>query len=283
MLQVIKTRYSVILASPSAFLGLVIVTALVTIACFWEFIVPYPQHVAGAVDAASRFQAPSLRHLFGTNDLGQDVLSLTLAGTRVSIFGGIAVVLLGAFVGAVIGAIAGFFGGWLDEVLMRFTDLTLTIPSLILSMAIAAALGPGIVNMVLAIAFTWWPGYARLVRGEVRARREDMFVMAARLLGASPWRQLRVHIIPNLLAPVMVKFSLDIGFAILTVGALGFIGIGVKPPTPELGQLLSTARANMPDYWWTAVFPGIAIFLEVFGANLLGDGVRDLLDPRSGG
>jgi peptide/nickel transport system permease protein len=148
-------------------------------------------------------------------------------------------------------------------------------------MAVAAALGPGIFNMIIAIALSWWPGYARLVRGEVIAKKEELFVTAALALGAGWLRILRRHILPNVMTPVIVKMSLDMGFAILTVASLGFIGIGVKPPTPEWGSLLSVARNYMPDYWWTAIFPGLAIFVAVFGFNLLGDGLRDVFDPKA--
>ncbi|WBV45417.1 ABC transporter permease [Pseudoroseomonas cervicalis] len=262
-------------------LGLVIVLALLVVAILGPAIVPHPDHVAGLVQTGARFQPPSAAWWFGTNEVGQDVFSLTLAGTRISLLAGMAVVLVGAGVGVLAGAIAGFFGGWVDEVLMRLSDLMLTVPSLILAMAVAAALGPGTGNMIFAIALSWWPGYARLVRGEVMAKKEEQFVTAARAMGAGPARLLRRHILPNIISPVIVKMSLDMGFAILTVASLGFVGIGVKPPTPEWGSLLSVARANMPDYWWTAIFPGLAIFLAVFGFNLLGDGLRDLLDPKA--
>jgi peptide/nickel transport system permease protein len=204
-----------------------------------------------------------------------------IAGTRVSLFAALAVVVLGALVGTIVGAVAGYFGGWTDDILMRFADLKLTIPGLILAMAVAAALGPGIFNMIIAIALSWWPGYARLVRGEVIAKKEELFVTAALALGAGTARILRRHILPNVMTPVIVKMSLDMGFAILTVASLGFIGIGVKPPTPEWGSLLSVARNYMPDYWWTAIFPGLAIFVAVFGFNLLGDGLRDVFDPKA--
>ncbi len=262
-------------------LGLAIVLVLLAIAILGPAIVPHPDHVAGLVQTGARFQPPSADWWFGTNEVGQDVLSLTLAGTRISLLAGMAVVLVGAGVGVLAGAIAGFFGGWVDEALMRVSDLMLTVPSLILAMAVAAALGPGTGNMIFAIALSWWPGYARLVRGEVMAKKEEQFVTAARAMGAGPARLLRRHILPNIISPVIVKMSLDMGFAILTVASLGFVGIGVKPPTPEWGSLLSVARANMPDYWWTAIFPGLAIFLAVFGFNLLGDGLRDLLDPKA--
>jgi peptide/nickel transport system permease protein len=262
-------------------LGLAMVVCLLLIAAFGPWLAPFPDHVAGGVATANRFKPPSLAHPFGTNELGQDVFSLVLAGARVSLFAGLAVVMAGAAIGTAIGAVAGYAGGWIDETLMRLSDLKLTVPGLIFAMAIAAALGPGIVNMVIAIAAGWWPGYARLVRGEVMAKKEEMFVTAARAIGASPGRIVFRHILPNVMTPVIVKMSLDMGFAILTVASLGFIGIGVKPPTPEWGALLSVARNYMPDFWWTAIFPGLAIFVAVFGFNLLGDGLRDVFDPRA--
>ncbi|MEI4473417.1 ABC transporter permease [Frigidibacter sp. MR17.24] len=261
-------------------IGAVMVALVLLFAVFGPVLAPYPEHVAGGVDTAARFQPPSPAHPFGTNELGQDVLSLTMAGTTVSVLAGFGVVLIGAVIGTVVGAVAGYVGGWTDEVLMRFTDLTLTIPGLILAMAIAAALGPGFQNMVLAISLSWWPGYARLVRGEVLAAREEVYVTAARATGAGPGRILFRHVLPNCVSPIIVKMSLDMGFAILTVAGLGFIGIGVRPPTPEWGTLLSNARSYMPDYWWTAMAPGAAMFVAVFGFNLLGDGLRDILDPK---
>lgn len=268
-------------ASWLSIIGLAMVVALLLLATFGNAMAPYPEHIAGGVATANRFLPPSAQHWFGTNELGQDVLSLVLGGARVSVFAGVAVVLLGAAVGAFIGAIAGYAGGWVDEVLMRLADLKITIPGLILAMAVAAALGAGIVNMVIAIALSWWPGYARLVRGEVISRKQELFVTAARAIGAGPGRIVFRHILPNVMTPVIIKMSLDMGFAILTVASLGFIGIGVKPPTPEWGMQLSVARGYMPDQWWTAIFPGTAIFLAVFGFNLLGDGLRDVFDPRS--
>lgn len=262
-------------------IGAAIVLALLALALIGPAIAPYRQDLAGAVHTAARFRPPSAAHLFGTNELGQDMLSLVLAGTRVSLLSGLAVVLVGAAFGVLVGAIAGFFGGWTDEVLMRLVDLVLTVPSLILAMAVAAALGPGMVNLVAAIALSWWPGYARLVRGEVMAKKQDSFVIASITAGAGVTRLLWRHILPNVMSPIIVKMSLDMGFAILTVASLGFIGIGVRPPTPEWGSLLSVARGNMPDDWWTAIFPGLAIFVAVFAFNLLGDGIRDLFDPRA--
>lgn len=262
-------------------IGLAIVLILILLALIAPLIVPYPEHVAGTTNTAFRFQPPSSEAWFGTNELGQDVFSLVLVGSRVSLFSALMVIGLAIVIGTFVGAIAGYFGGWVDEVLMRFTDLLLTIPSLILAMAVAAALGAGVWNMIIAITVTWWPAYARLVRGEVIGKKQEQFVLAATALGARWPRILGLHILPNIVSPIVVKASLDMGFAILTVASLGFVGIGVKPPTPEWGTLLSGARAYMPDYWWTAVAPGTAIFLAVLAFNLLGDGLRDVLDPKA--
>ncbi len=267
--------------SKLSLLGGVLVALVLFFTAFGTALAPYPEHVAGGVDTANRFIPPSWAYPFGTNELGQDVLSLVMAGTTVSVLAGFGVVLIGSVIGTVVGAIAGFAGGWIDEALMRLTDLTLTIPGLILAMAIAAALGPGFGNMVIAISLSWWPGYARLVRGEVLAAREEVYVTAARAIGATPQRILFRHILPNTVSPIIVKMSLDMGFAILTVAGLGFIGIGVRPPTPEWGTLLSISRSYMPDFWWTAMAPGMAMFVAVFGFNLLGDGLRDVLDPKA--
>jgi len=261
--------------------GLLIVLILAVIAIAAPAIVPYPQDAIGGLHTAARFAPPSAAHWFGTNEVGQDMFTLVLMGTRISLFASLAVVVLAAVAGTLVGAIAGYFGGWIDEALMRFTDLVLTIPSLILAMAVAASLGAGLGNMIVAISLSWWPGFARLVRGEVLSKKEELFIVAAHALGAGAGRILRRHVLPNIASPIIVKMSLDMGFALLTVASLGFIGIGVKPPTPEWGLQLAVARPNMPDFWWTAIFPGLAIFLSVFGFNLLGDGLRDVLDPKA--
>ncbi len=267
--------------NPFGVAGAVIVVVLLLVALLSPWIVPYPEAVAGQVLPALRFAPPSLAHPFGANELGQDIFSLVIAGSRVTLFAALAVVIIGTVAGTLIGGIAGYAGGWIDEVLMRTTDLVLSLPSLIMAIAVAAALGPGIPNMVVAIAVSWWPSYARLIRGEVLSKREELFVVAARAAGAHWTRILGRHILPNISAIIIVRMSLDVGYAILTIASLGFIGIGVRPPTPEWGVLLSIARLNMPNFWWTAVFPGLAIFVAVLGFNLFGDGVRLAFDPRS--
>ncbi len=261
--------------------GLVMVVLLLLLAVAGPWLAPYPEHLLGGINTGMRFKPPSAANWMGTNELGQDVLSLVLGGARTSLLAGLAVVTAAAVTGTVIGALAGYLGGWTDEILMRIADLKLTLPGLILAMAVAAALGAGFGIMVFAIALSWWPGFARLVRGEVLSKREEVYVLAARALGAGPIRILWRHILPNILSPVIVKMSLDVGFAVLTVASLGFVGIGIKPPTPEWGMMLSTARGYMPDFWWIAIFPGLAIFVSVLSFNLLGDGLRDVLDPKS--
>jgi peptide/nickel transport system permease protein len=267
--------------SPLALVGLVLSAGLMFLALLGPALAPYPEHLAGQVSVVDRFKPPSAEFWFGTNEVGQDILSVVMAGAQVSLLSAMAVIVLASLIGTAIGVTAGYFGGWADEVLMRFTDVVLTLPALILAMTIAAALGPSIPNMVLALALAWWPGFARLARGEVINVRTELFVTAARAQGAGPWRIVRRHILPNITSQVVVKMSLDLGFAILAVASLGFIGIGVRPPTPEWGVMLSVARSNMPHFWWTAVFPGSAIFIAVLAFNMLGEGLRAALDPRA--
>lgn len=270
-------------ARRASMLALAAVLALFFFAVFGQYLAPYPEHIRGAVDVSNRFQPPSVQHPFGTNELGQDVLSLVLGGARVSVFSAVIIIGMSALIGTLIGSLAGFFGRILDEVLMRFTDLMLTIPSLFLAMAVAAALGQGIVNLIIAITLATWPGYARLVRGEVMAVRGELYVQAALSMGAGRMRVLFRHILPNVAPAIIVKASLEISFAMITVASLGFIGIGVVPPTPEWGSMLSIARGYVSNYWWMAVFPGLAIMASVFAFNLFGDGLREALDPRSEG
>ncbi len=271
-----------LLSRPISAVALVTVAVLALVAAFGTWLAPYPEHIAGAINTANRFIPPSASHPFGTNELGQDVLSLVLGGARTSLVLAVFIIFASALIGTIVGSVAGFFGRWLDDLLMRFTDLMLTVPSLILAMAVAAALGPGLLNVGFAITLATWPGYARLVRGEVHAARREVYVEAAEVLGASWHRVLLRHILPNIAPTIVVKMSLEMSFAIITVASLGFIGIGVSPPTPEWGSMLSSARGYMPVYWWIAVFPGLAIMIAVFAFNLVGDGLRDSLDPRSG-
>ena len=201
--------------------------------------------------------------------------------TRTSLTISVVVLVIAIAIGVPLGAISGFFGGWVDEVIMRVTDIFLTVPALLLAMAMAAALGSGIINAMIAIALVWWPGYARLTRGAVLSLREREFIEATRALGGGKWHTIVRHIFPNIISPVIVKASMDIGFAILIAAGLGYIGVGVQEPTPEWGAMISEGRGLLREAWWVSVFPGIAMFITVLGFNLLGDGLRDVLDPKS--
>ncbi len=232
-----------------------------------------------AQNLRTRLKPPSEQHLFGTDELGRDIFSRVLHGARISLPVALVVVIATSSVGILVGAVAGYVGGIVDEILMRIADAVLAFPSLILAIAITAALGPGLLNAALAITLVLWPEYARLVRSQVIALREMEYVSASIALGASSLRTLFKHILPNALPIMSVKVSLDMGNAILLAASLSFVGLGAVPPTPEWGAMISAARHKFFE-WWLATFPGLAIFSAVIGFNFLGDGLRDLLDPR---
>lgn len=265
----------------TSMLGLVLVMFFLFISAFGHSLAPYPEDAGGAVHMSARLLPPSAGHWFGTDDMGADIFSRVLFGARISLWIGLLVVGIAVLIGVPLGIIAGYRGGWVRAVIMRVTDLFLSVPALALALAIVAALGPGITNCVLALSLVWWPGYVRLVEAKTLAVKEELFIEAARSIGArTPWI-MRHHVLPNCLSPVIVKVSLDIGMAILSAASLGFIGLGARPPSPEWGAMISVGRTYMPDWWWYSLFPGAAIFLTVLGFNLLGDGLRDILDPRS--
>lgn len=268
-------------ANPLAMIGLITLLIIVVIAITAPYIVPFPEDATGKVRATARLRPPDETYLFGTDNVGRDIFSRTLIGTGLALTVGVVIIALATTIGVTVGATAAYFGGWVDELLMRLTDIFLTVPALILAIAVTAALGKGIVNVMIGIALVWWPGFARLTRGLVLSLKEEPFVEAARGLGGSHLRVLFRHILPNALSPIIVKMSTDFGFAVLTAAALGFIGLGAQPPTPEWGAMINEGRNYFPNQWWVATFPGMAIFLVVFSWNLLGDGLRDVLDPRS--
>lgn len=267
--------------SPLSVAGLVIVAVIVLVAIFGPLLVPYPKDAHGAVHIAQKLRAPSASHWFGTDQVGRDVFTRVVVGARTSLLAGVAVILLAVTVGTLLGAVAGFFGGWIGTIIMRITDIFLTIPELILAMAFAAALGPGLFNVMVAVSLAWWPGYCRLVRANVIALRGAQFAEAAGSLGASRSRVLFRHVLPNAFPTVLVKASMDVGFAVLTTASLGFIGLGTQPPNPDWGQMVAEGRKYIRDAWWFSTFPGMAILLTVVASNLLGDGLRDIFDPRS--
>jgi len=262
---------------PLAMAGLMIISALVLAAILAPWLAPRdPLYV----DLPNKLLSPSFDHIFGTDDLGRDIFSRVIAGSRISLRIAITVVAFAFILGTTLGIFAGFYGGAIDEVIMRITDMFLSIPSLILALVIAAALGPSLYNVMLSLCVTWWPWYTRLARGEALSAREKQYVEAARMVGTSDFRLVFRHILPNCLAPVIVNASMDMGFVILTAAGLSFIGLGAQPPSPEWGAMLSLGRTYLREAWWIATFPGLAILITVLGFNLLGDGLRDILDPK---
>ncbi len=223
---------------------------------------------------------PNAEHLFGTDDYGRDIFSMVVYGTQTSLKICLMVVLTATLIGIFLGGIAGYFGGKIDELVMRVTDVFLSIPYLILALAVAAALGSSIENIMLALIVVWWPQYARLLRGQVLSIRENQYVEAARSIGASGWRILFRHVVPNSFAPLLVQITLDLGAVLLVAAGLSFIGLGAPPGSAEWGLMIAMGRTHMFHAWWYATFPGLAIVITVLGFNLLGDGIRDITDPR---
>jgi peptide/nickel transport system permease protein len=265
------------LRSPLTVIGLVLLVTFSLAALFANVLSPtLPQ----TQDLMHRLNPPSADHLLGTDQLGRDILTRLLYGARISLTVGIGVVSASAAIGVVVGLWAGFQRGWVDEVLMRITDIFLAFPALILAMAIAGALGPSLNNAMIAITMVTWPVYARLVRGQTLTLRERPYVEAARGLGASTPSILFRHVLPNMLAPLLVQASFDMGGAILSAAGLSFIGFGAQPPTPEWGVMISEGRTFITTHLWLSLIPGIAIFLTVAAFNLIGDGLRDAFDPR---
>ncbi len=260
-----------------AFIGAAIVVFWALIILLGPAIAPYDYD---AVELTQRLLPPSSAHLLGTDELGRDVLSRVIYGTRVSLPTGILVVLIGGTMGTVLGGIAGHIGGRLEELMMRVTDLFLCFPPLILAMAIAAALGVGWTNTIIAMVVVWWPKYARISRSLVIVQRSLEYVDAARMMGFGSSRIFLRHILPNTIGPLITLFTLDIGTAVITFAGLSFLGLGVVPPIPEWGAMVSEGR-TLISQWWVSAFPGFAIFTVVMGFNFLGDGLRDWLDPRA--
>jgi peptide/nickel transport system permease protein len=256
--------------------GLIVVVFWAAGALLAPYLAPYSpldQHLE------DRLKPPGIRYPFGTDELGRDVLSRVLYGARLSIPAGVTVVALTGLLGALLGAIAGFAGGLVDESIMRVSDAVLAFPSLILAMAITTAMGPGLVNALLAIVLVLWPEYARLMRGQVLSIRHTEYVTAARAIGVPDRRILWRHVLPNTISVALVKASLDVGNVIIIAAALSFVGLGAVPPTPEWGAMVAAGRQKFFE-WWIGTFPGLAIFTVVMGFNFLGDGLRDLLDAR---
>ena len=282
-----EMRYTwhLIKQSKLTLIGLILVLFLIFIAIVGPFLTPYDPLKPNYEETLN---PPSWNHLLGTDDHGRDVLSRVMAGTRISFMLGIVVVGIALIVGGILGTLAGFFGGWKDEVIMRMMDILMSFPDLVLAMAIMAAIRDPVegyalnplMGCMVAIAVVTIPRYARLLRGETLRVKETSFVESARATGCSNMRIVFTHIIPNCLAPVLIQATMTLGSTVLTAAGLSFIGLGAQPPTPEWGAICVEGRNFLPDWWWISTFPGIAILIYVLAFNLLGDGLRDILDPR---
>ena len=274
--QAAKRRSSSPWRQPLAVIGMVVVLAWIVVAVFAPLIAPSDPLAQNFV----QLTPPSAQHWLGTDELGRDVLSRIVYGARVSLPLAVLLVLGAMLVGSMVGALAGFFGGWVDATGMRLADVVFAFPGIILAMAVAAALGPQLRNAVLAVIVVSWPAYARLMRGLVLSARSSQYVVASRLLGASPLRALMVDIRPNVLGPILVMAALDVGNAVLLLSGLSFLGLGAQPPTAEWGAMVAAGAQNF-DKWWIGLFPGLAILTVVLAFNFIGDSLRDALDPRT--
>ena len=268
-------------ANRLALAGLAIIVALLIVAALADVISPYSPVIGDL--RGSRLLPPGPEHWLGTDGQGRDILSRLIHGSRLTLFVVVLVAIIAAPVGLLVGTVAGYAGGWTDAILMRMTDIFLAFPKLILALAFVAALGPGIENAVLAIAITSWPPYARIARAETMTVRNSDYIAAVRLMGASPLRIVILHIMPLCISSLIVRVTLDMAGIILTAAGLGFLGLGAQPPLPEWGAMIADGRRFILDQWWVAAAPGFAILIVSLGFNLLGDGLRDALDPRGGG
>lgn len=258
--------------------GFLLVGLVAAIGVLAPVIAPYDPNF---MNMPERLQAPSAAHLFGTDEMGRDILSRVMYGARISIAVGVIIVAVSAAIGVVLGSVSGYFGGKADQAVLAVTDMILAFPSMVLALALTAAMGPGLLNTMLAVIIVRIPMYTRLMRGQVLAVKEQQYVRAARTFGEKPFWIVARHIVPNCLTPLMVQMTLGIGDAILIASSMSFIGLGAQPPTPEWGAMISTARVYAIDQWWYVAFPGLSILITIMGFNLIGDGIRDILDPRS--
>jgi peptide/nickel transport system permease protein len=262
------------LGRPGA-LALAVILIFVALALLAPWLAPQPDQGLGSPNIAAKFQPPSTSYPFGTDHLGRDMLSRLIFGARVSLTSGLLIVAFSLLIGLPVGVLAGYFGGWIDEGLMRVTDVFLAFPALLLAVLMAAALGPGLLNSIVAVAVTWWPWYARMARAEVLALRGQPYVEAAHLMGVSHPRIILRHILPAAVRPISVQAALDVGPALLTASALSFLGLGVLPPTADWGQMVDAGRKFFPDRWWYSAAPGIAVFVLALAFSVLGDALRD--------
>jgi len=264
----------------AALLGLGLLLLLLLAAILAPVLAPHPNDVF-EFHIERRLQPPTTENPFGTDRMGGDIFSRLLFGARISLLLAGSAVGSALLIGVPIGLIAGYYRNWVSDTLMRIAEIFLALPQIVIAIAVAQTLGPSIENIILALSLTYWPFWARLVHVETRGIRNEVFVESAVALGASPWRVIVLHILPNIASPIIVRTSIGMGATILTAATLGFLGLGAPPPTPEWGRMITESREYLPEAWWYALAPGIAIFLTVLGFNLFGDGLRDLVDPHT--
>lgn len=268
---------AILTRNPLSLIGLLLVGLVVLGAIFADFIAPFPEHRGAVVDFLNFNKPPEWPYLFGTDLVGRDLFSRILYAYRISLLLGVVVLAIAVPVGVAVGLVAGYLGGWVEYGLMRLTDVFLAIPPLVLAMSIMGLLEPTLTNGMLAVTVMWWPWYARLVYNLTRAEKEEGYVLAAEVIGASKAHIMFREILPNCMPSIVTKMTLDLGFVILIASSLSFLGLGVQPPTPDLGSMVADGAKYLPDSWWLSVFPGLAILVVVFGFNLLGDALREIL------
>lgn len=274
-----KRAVSILVGNPLSLLGLILVGFVVLTALLADFISPYPSHAGAVVDFLNANKPPSPDYWLGTDVVGRDILTRIFYAYRLSLGLGVVVLSIAVPIGVAVGLLAGYLGGWIDYILMRITDVFLSIPPLVLALAIMGLLEPTLLNGMIAVTATWWPWYARLVYNIARAEKLEGYVLAAEVIGAGRLHVMFREILPNCVPAIVTKMTLDFGFVILIASSLSFLGLGVQAPTPDLGSMVSDGTRYLPDSWWLTVFPGVAILIAVFGFNLIGDVLRDVLEP----
>ncbi len=262
-----------------AFTGFLIILSLVAVALLAGVLAPYPEDTF-RIHPGERLSPPSAQHLLGTDSMGRDILSRLLFGARVTLIISIIAVGVSLLIGVPLGLLAGYFENWISEFIMRVADIFLSIPQVILAIFLAQSFRPSIRSVILALSITYWPWFTRIVYAETRSLKKTAFIESTEALGAGTIRTILLHMLPNVSSSIIVRSSIGMGFTILTAATLGFLGVGAQPPTPEWGVTIAESRQYLPDAWWYATFPGLAIFIVVMGFNMLGDGLRDILDPR---
>jgi len=272
-----KKTLVILLRNPLSLIGLILVTIVALSALFADFITPFPAHVGSVVDFSNFNKPPHWPNLFGTDLVGRDLFTRVIYAYRISLILGIVVLAIAVPVGVAIGLTAGYLGGWSEYLLMRLTDVFLSIPPLVLAMSMMGLLEPTLTNGMIAVTAMWWPWYTRLVYNIARSEKEEGYVLAAEVIGASKLHIMFREILPNCVPSVITKMTLDFGFVILIASSLSFLGLGVQPPTPDLGSMVADGAKYLPDSWWLTVFPGLAILVAVFGFNLIGDALREIL------